>query len=398
MPSISDGIRFRRASLRSVSRRLRPQSTSRRVPPASATRQLPWLPLPSEAKRSNGYFSCSCSRARMRCAVREPSVPPSLLSTLTRLPSGSCFTSTRKCSALVLESSALNSREKKPRSRSFLAIAAFFELRAGLQRRPTAGGELLRLFLLRAEPHHHAAQEFGFEARVGLARLPHRLAGRSGHVARRGVDLLHAAVADIDLGAFAVGSAVEPRAKLVALGGGIDLVDKLTQQRADSSLGDIGAVLRPVGFHHAGLGRFGLDQKAVLLPEVLHQRPELLGNLVLHHQPALGAGALDVHPLDLRQHRRVAGARLLLALDLVARKRGRGFAGLGHDEAGIARRRGEIGRYFEVRQRARRLVVDLAVEEAGAAAGKQRYRAGNCDFPHPARPSTTRSPGSAMPA
>src|SRR5437764_330012 len=103
---------------------VREHELHRRVPPTSATRQLPLLPLASEANRTNGYFSCSSSRLRMRCAVREPSVPPSLLSTLTRLPSGSCFTSTRKCSALVLESSELNSREKKPRSRSFLPISA----------------------------------------------------------------------------------------------------------------------------------------------------------------------------------------------------------------------------------------------------------------------------------
>src|SRR5205814_1674084 len=329
MPSISDGIRFRRASLRCVSRRMRPQSTSRRVPPTSATRQLPLLPLASEAHRTNGYFSCSSSRLRMRCAVREPSVPPSLLSTLTRLPSGSCFTSTRKCSALVLESSELNSREKKPRSRSFLPISA-----SGSAQR-TKYRPFCRSRSSTVKPTRSSARPTRRRAR-------------------------------------ARGRPVEPRAKLVALGGGIDLVGKFAQQRAASALGDIGAVLRPVGLHHAGLGRFGLDEKAVLLPEGLHQRPELLGNLVLHHQPALGAGALDVHPLDLRQHRRVAGARLLLALGLVAGERCRGLAGLGHDEAGIARRRGEIGWHLEVRQRARRLVVDLAVEEAGAAAGKQR--------------------------
>jgi len=70
------------------------------------------------------------------------------------------------------------------------------------------------------------------------------------------------------------------------------------------------------GLHHAGLGRFGLDEKAVLLPEVLHQRPELLGNLVLHHQPALGAGALDVILSTCGSTAVLAGARLLLALGL----------------------------------------------------------------------------------
>src|SRR5207244_8751815 len=81
-----------------------------------------------------------------------------------------------------------------------IAVAALLELRARLQRRPAARGELLRLFLLRAEPHHHAAQELGFEARVGLARLPRRLARRSRPLARRGGDLPQAAVAAIDRG------------------------------------------------------------------------------------------------------------------------------------------------------------------------------------------------------
>src|SRR5207247_4913310 len=67
-----------------------------------------------------------------------------------------------------------------------------------------------RFFLLRTEPDHHAAQELRLELGIGLARLPARIARRTAlRVAHRGVDLDHAAMADIDLGRLAVGRAVQ---------------------------------------------------------------------------------------------------------------------------------------------------------------------------------------------
>src|SRR4051812_33241028 len=60
MPSMSEGARPTRASLRSTSRRFRPLSMRSRVAAVesrpSATRQFPLLPLEIEAKRSNGLF------------------------------------------------------------------------------------------------------------------------------------------------------------------------------------------------------------------------------------------------------------------------------------------------------------------------------------------------------
>src|SRR2546428_366281 len=71
-------------------------------------------------------------------------------------------------------------------SSSAAPAPSFFPPRGVASRPPAAPGGLLRFFPFRAEPHHPAAQERGFRARVGPAGLPHRLARRSRHVARRG--------------------------------------------------------------------------------------------------------------------------------------------------------------------------------------------------------------------
>src|SRR6185503_14144739 len=231
-------------------------------------------------------------------------------------------------------------------------------------------------------------------------RLPGGAAGRVAlRIAHRRVHLLHAAVADVHLGALAVGDAIQPGAELVALGGGVDLVEERAEQIANAALRDVGAVLRPVGFHHARLGHLELHQEAVLLPEILDHRPELLRRIV-DDQPALGAGALDAQLVELRQHRGRPRIALVAPLRLVAREGRAAPAGLGNDVAVVARRRGEIGRHFERRQRDGRLVVDLAGQRffGDAASEKQRRRRGGPTAPHQPRPSTIRRPVSAMPA
>src|SRR2546427_13241339 len=57
-----------------------------------------------------------------------------------------------------------------------------------------------------------------------------------------GVDLLHAAVRDVDLGG-AVGRALQARAEAVALAGGVQAIEDLAQRLADHVLRDLGAVL-----------------------------------------------------------------------------------------------------------------------------------------------------------
>src|SRR5256885_14040346 len=86
-----------------------------------------------------------------------------------------------------------------------------------------------------------SAQEFGFQFRVGGARLPDGLV-----LLGAGVDLLHAAVRDVDLGG-AVGRALQARAEAVALAGGVQAIEDLAQRLADHVLRDLGAVLGPVG-------------------------------------------------------------------------------------------------------------------------------------------------------
>src|SRR5437588_13077059 len=195
MPSISDGSRFRRASLRSVSRRLRPQSRSRRVLPASATRQLPLLPLASEAKRSKRLFQLLVQQREdalrgtraFRAAVLVEHIDQAAVRVLLHLDAevlglGLGIVRTeypREEAALAVllvhlrvrigvahEVQALlpvavldgkadaveRQADAPPRPverlvnlQQLIAVAAFFELRAKLHRRPVARGELPRL-------------------------------------------------------------------------------------------------------------------------------------------------------------------------------------------------------------------------------------------------------------
>ena len=101
---------------------------------------------------------------------------------------------------------------------------------------------------------------------------------------------------------------VEARAVLVALGGGMEIIEDLAQEVAHRAFLDPRPALGPIGLHHPSFGHLHLDEKAVLLPESLDDRPDLFGRL-LHHEPALRARALDPYTLDYRQHHRCAGCR-----------------------------------------------------------------------------------------
>src|SRR5438270_457968 len=168
----------------------------------------------------------------------------------------------------------------------------------------------------------------------------------------------------LDLG-IGVAHEVDALLPIAVLDGETDAVER-ESHAAPHPVEGLGHLQRLEAVHAlADLGALRLlylDEEAVLLPEVTHQRPELLG-LLVDHQPALRAGALDAHALGLRQHHRPQRAGLLLAaLGLVARERGGRGARFGHDIAVVARGRRQIGRDLERRHAARLLVLDLALE------------------------------------
>mmetsp|Transcript_21382 Transcript_21382/g.82851 ORF Transcript_21382/g.82851 Transcript_21382/m.82851 type:complete len:224 (-) Transcript_21382:841-1512(-) len=99
-------------------------------------------------------------------------------------------------------------------------------------------------------------------------------------------------MADEDVGA--VRAALDAGAVHVALTGRVQAVEDLAERRADQVLGQLGAVLAPVGFHHADFRLLLDDFQAALLPEAAQLRPELLGR-GRRVQPAVGAAALQAH-------------------------------------------------------------------------------------------------------
>src|SRR3954463_8332625 len=91
-----------------------------------------------------------------------------------------------------------------------------------------------------------------------------------------GVDLHHAAVTDVHLSRLPVRRAIEPGAVLVALRSRIEGIERLAEEATHPALRQARAAFRPFGLHDAELRQFELDEEAVLLPELAHQRPELL--------------------------------------------------------------------------------------------------------------------------
>jgi len=120
-----------------------------------------------------------------------------------------------------------------------------------------------------------------------------------------------------------------------------------------------------------------LRMKPSSTPEVLDLWPERLGRAP-DHQPALGAGALDTHRVGRDQH--IAGATrhcgLACAIGLVGRIGSHtARRDIGHGEAVVAPRRGEVGRNLErTLDLARALVVDALGFEQGAGTTAERQR------------------------
>src|SRR5690348_4674032 len=450
MPRMAAGSRPRRARRRSVSRRFSPQSTSRQVSSPWTTSALPPLPLASEAKRSNSLLQLLVQQREdalrglgvVRAALLVEDVHLARRAGLDDLDAillggqrAVGAEDAREEARLVLVGLGIGIAHEVE---ALLAVAVFHREADAVEREADAppdaierlvhleqltrhafldaravvagdGGLHLfgRLLLLHAEAHHQPAHVLRFQ--LWIARPPLPLGGAA---ARRAgiaglVHLFQAAVADVDLGALAVGGALEAGAELVALPGRVELVERPTDHVAQRAVGELRPALGPIRLHHADLRLLGLHQEAVLLPEILDHRPELLRRLV-DHQPALAAGALDMHVVGGRRQdaARGRGGLRFLALGLVAGKRRRARARAAgvvrHHVAAIALRRAEVGRHLERRQRRGRLVFGLvlAFEPVGdpAATEQENARANQPAETHQPRPSTTRSPGRETPA
>src|SRR3954471_2591967 len=246
---MSLGARPSRARRFSVSRRLRPQSMSTVVVPTRstdcATRQFPLLPLASEAKRSNLLQllveerqdalpgtrlvgdAVLVEHAHLARALARGARLGDLHAVLLRPDLALAREKSREESARVFlelgigvahevdafgavaifhgEADAIEREAHAPphtveRLRHFEllhAVDALLDLRlavgAGIR------GERASPLVLRAEPHHQPPQVFRLESRIRRPRLPARVAHVAARRIPRGrIDLLHAAVADVD--------------------------------------------------------------------------------------------------------------------------------------------------------------------------------------------------------
>src|ERR1019366_5004582 len=221
-----------------------------------------------------------------------------------------------------------------------------------------AGDLRLRLLFLGAELDHEARQELGLELRIGRPWLPHRAV-----LARPIVDLGHASVTDVNVATRR--RALDAGTKFVELAGRVDVVEDFADRPADDVVRKLGAVFRPVGLEHAGLGAIFDELESVVLPECPYIGIDVFGRLA-RAQPALVAETLEVKGADRlrRSHRGCAGGR--------GRPRRRGLKGRGADAAAwllvarFARELGQVRRHLEAgrARRAPRAIVDLV-------AGKQ---------------------------
>ncbi len=201
---------------------------------------------------------------------------------------------------------------------------------------------------------------------------------------------------DVDLGGVGLCAALQASTEFVALACGVGSVENAADQVSNRILFYLCAVFGPVGLHDSGFGDLGFDHEAEPLPEILDDRPHLLGRL-RHDQPALASGSIDPHFVDFRQDRARSGPRRAAALGVVGRKSRRTARAPFRDLiALLATRCGQIRRDLERREFLLGLVIDLRGIEQRAAAGKrepQHCRGGGGAVPrHPAFPSTARRP------
>src|SRR5450759_950393 len=249
----------------------------------------------------------------------------------------------------------------------------------------------LRARVLDPKTHHQPAQEFRFQFGIRGTGLPH------GRVLALGlVDFDHAPMTDVNLGRAGLSAALQAGAELVALPCRIYGIDHLAEQVAYRIIGDLGAVLGPVGLHHPDLGQFRFHQKTQPLPELPYHRPDFFRSL-RYHQPALGASTLDAHLGHVGQELRGARAYRAAALGVVGGQSRRTLGiDVGHGVSVVARGGRQVRRYLQSGQLARSLVFYFFTLEDvrhAAAASEQCEQDEINDFTlHTALPSIKRRP------
>src|SRR6266550_2543531 len=383
MAVIVSGATPMRASLATVSRMPNPQSMSTRVAPASTSRPLPSLPLPRQAKRTllelileqrkDPFAVCRTVRgagwilhrhqaAGIRLRYHYPVLfrflrllglpelklvervgQPALLFFLGKVrirvadviePFRTVAIDDRKAGAIECEADAAPCAvERIIDDQLRETVAGLFDSRAigcvvhrchrfcGLRRR-------------RAESEHQAFQKLGLELGIRGHQCPIPVFTQT--LRKLGRQLRRAAMADENLDCAWLRAALDPAAKLVALVSIVGEAHILAAESLQKILGQVGAILGPIGFHDAKSGLLDGNHKPALGPEVAQRRPRRLLSR-LHDQPALAARSRKAR---VRIYRQNLGW-------LPCRTRGGHARCSGYLIAVVVRRRGEIGGHFE---------------------------------------------------
>src|SRR3984893_13458988 len=158
-------------------------------------------------------------------------------------------------------------------------------------------------------------------------------------------------MADENLDCAWLRATLDSAAKLVGLVSIVGEAHIFAAESLKKILGQVGAILGPIGFHDAKSRLLDCNHKPVLGPEVAQCRPRRLLRR-LHDQPALAARSRKAR---LRIYRKNLGW-------LARRTRGGDARRSGYLIAVVVRRRGEIRRHFKRGRAAGRLVVNLLAQ------------------------------------
>ncbi len=179
------------------------------------------------------------------------------------------------------------------------AVGRLLQLGALLHRAARAGRteRLGRLRIRHAEAHHQPAEPFRVEPGIRRHQRPGERRRRR-IVDLRGRHLLHHAARDVDVHGACIGAALDARVELLTLVGRVEQVGDLAERAAQQVRRHLGAVLRPVGLHHAGAGKLVREHEALVEPELARDVPRLLRRRA-HVEPALVALLDDLRVGDL---------------------------------------------------------------------------------------------------
>ena len=191
---------------------------------------------------------------------------------------------------------------------------------------------------------------------------------------RRGVDLFHPSVADVDFRRSSLTTALQPGTELVTFARGVKGIENPPQRVTNDVGRNLGPVFRPIGFHHTCFRALDIDDKPRFLPELLDRVPQCLWR---HgsDQPTLIAGTLDTNLVHLRQNRGLPCLRARLTLCGISRECCRTTTCIVRNQITVvALQAGKIRRHFQSRNLARRFVFDLAPFRNDVAAASSNGR------------------------